>query len=306
MSELEVRVGAWVKEYVDRFVTRGHADLVLDLMWEVPALAAFYLMGVPPTEVDRAKTFAVRRNTLNFGWPDEAEQIELAKGFGDFWQYCVNHVERRAAEPDDSFLSEMIELSKDPANLMDRTYVYRMCMNLLFAGHETTTNGSANCFLSLLSERDQWERIVADKSLIPNAVDETLRLRSAAPVWRRRTTRPVTLAGVDIPADELIFVAFGSANRDGARFTNPDHLDVTRRDSRQHMTFGWGRHKCLGQGLARLEMKLALEELTTRLPHLRLVPDQEFEYQPNILFRGPAHVFVEWDPAVNPLPEDRR
>jgi cytochrome P450 len=307
LQALEPKVRGWVATYVDRFVRRGHADLVMELMWEIPALAALELMGVPEAEVERAKTFAVRRNTLNFGRPSEDEQVEHARGIAEFWRYCVQHVDRTWEQPNASFLSEMIELAKDPAyeGVLDRIYIYRMCMNILFAGHETTTNGSANAFLCLLEAPDQWQRIVADPTLIPNAVEETLRLRSAAPVWRRRTTREAEIGGAAIPAEMPVLVAFGSANRDEARFPDPDRLDVGRADARQHLTFGWGRHKCLGQNMARMEIRLALEELTRRLPHMALAPEQTFEYQYNILFRGPQHVHVRWDPGLNPRPEDR-
>lgn len=100
-------------------------------------------------------------------------------------------------------------------------------------------------------------------------------------------------------------MAFGSANRDEDRFPNADQLDVGRPDARDHLSLGRGRHKCVGAALARLEISIAIEELTTRLPHMSLKPGQTFEYPRNILFRGPQHVFATWDPTQNPRPEDR-
>ncbi|MCW3040817.1 MAG: Cytochrome [Solirubrobacterales bacterium] len=307
LAELEPMIRGWVADYVDKFVKKGEADLVLDYMWEIPALAAFYLIGVPDSEVARVKQFAVQRAELNFGRPSEERQVQLAEEFGEFWEWCMWHVDTLWENPNSSFMSEMIELAKEPeySEILDRTYIYRMCMNLLFAGHETTTNGAGNAFVGLLTNIDQWQRLVDDPSLTKNAADETLRYLSAAPMWRRRATRDTEIGGVKIPAESQVLVAFGSANRDEAHFPNADQLDVSREDARQHFTFGWGRHKCLGQGLARMEISIAIEELTRRLPHMRLVEGQTFDYAPTIIFRGPKHIMVEWDPTQNPVSADR-
>ncbi|MHB8692547.1 MAG: cytochrome P450 [Solirubrobacteraceae bacterium] len=307
MDELEPKIRSWVAGYVDKFVKHGSADLVLDYMWEIPALAAFHLIGVPDEEVDRVKAHAVSRAELNWGRPGPERQVELAESFGAFWQWCEQHVERLSQNPDDSFMSEMVELSKQPeyAEILDRTYVIRMCMNLLFAGHETTTNGAGNAFMALLQNRSQWEALVEDPSLIRNAADECLRYYSAAPIWRRRARVDTVLSGVHIPAGIEVLVAFASANRDDEHFPDAATLDVRRPNAKEHFTFGWGRHKCLGQGLARLEISIALEELVERLPHIHLVAGQAFSFAPNIIFRGPAHVYTEWDPTQNPQPADR-
>jgi cytochrome P450 len=307
MEELEPKIRSWVAGYVDTFVKRGSADLVLDYMWEIPALVAFHLIGVSDEEVDRVKAHAVSRAELNWGRPDQQRQIELAESFGAFWQWCEEHVKRLSQNPDGSFMSEMVELSKQPeySEILDRTYVIRMCMNLLFAGHETTTNGAGNAFMALLQNRTQWEALVADPSLIRNAVDECLRYYSAAPIWRRRARVATKLAGVHVPADAEVLVAFASANRDDEHFAQPDVLDVRRGNAKEHFTFGWGRHKCLGQGLARLEISIAVNEIVARLPHIRLVENQTFRFAPNIIFRGPQNIFTEWDPTQNPRLADR-
>ncbi|WP_148311205.1 cytochrome P450, partial [Rhodococcus opacus] len=97
----------------------------------------------------------------------------------------------------------------------------------------------------------------------------------------------------------------GSANHDDAMFDDGDRFDITRENADEHLAFGWGIHHCLGQALARMEMRVMLEETTKRLPHLNLVEGQEWTYSPNTSFRGPEHVQVQWDPTQNPLPEDR-
>lgn len=307
LAQLERELSVWIPSYVDRFVKVGRADLVRDFMYEVPALAAFRLIGVPEVDVEGVKTFALRFTVLNLGWPTEEEQVEIAAGMADFWRYVKGLVERTEAEPNDSFLSEIIELSKDPsyADVLDRQVVTTMASALLFTGHETTTNGAGNAFLGLLNNRAEWKLLCADPSLIPDAVEETLRFHSAAPIWRRRTTRSVTVGGVDIPEGAMVFLGFASANRDPAQFEDPDRMDVTRANARSHFTFGWGRHKCLGANLARLELGMAIKEIAERIPHIRLAQGQEPEFTPNLIFRGPSHLHAEWDPTQNPRPQDR-
>ena len=147
----------------------------------------------------------------------------------------------------------------------------------------------------LLDDGDAWATVVADAATIPNAVEEVLRFDSSVVHWRRRTTRPVTLTGVDLPADANVIVCIGAANRDPDVFADPDVFDVQRPNANQHLSFGSGPHLCLGASLARLEARLVLEELAAALPSLRLAPDQRYEFMPIIGFRGPRAIHVEWE-----------
>jgi cytochrome P450 len=97
-----------------------------------------------------------------------------------------------------------------------------------------------------------------------------------------------------------------SADCDDEKFANGDTFDIRRLNANEHMAFGWGRHLCSGEALARLELRIVLEELSRRLPHMNLVPGQHWEYAPNVCHRGPEHVLVTWEPSANPIPEDRR
>jgi cytochrome P450 len=112
------------------------------------------------------------------------------------------------------------------------------------------------------------------------------------PVWRRITTRPVTLGGVNLPAGAKLFLWLAAAGRDPAVFHDPDHFDLDRSNADQHLAFGRGLHYCLGASLGKLETRLALEELTTRFPDLRLVAGQRIPFHPNISFRGPQKLLA--------------
>jgi cytochrome P450 len=307
VAKLEPRIRHFVTQAIDRFVTRGHADLIADFMFEVPALVIFELMGVPESELDTVRQHAKRNAVFGFGHPSEEEQVELARGMAAYWSYARHHADRLIESPGDDIMSLFVKELRLPENadLWSRDFVYTVMLQLLFAGHETTTNASGGMFRALLENRAQWEAVCADPSLAANAVEESLRYYSSVPQWRRITTKPVTLGDVELPAGAKLLVALGSANHDDAKFSDGDRFDVRRVNASEHMAFGWGRHLCLGEGIARLEMKIALEELARRLPHVELVPGQKWKFSPNTSHRGPEHVLVTWDPSRNPVAGDR-
>ncbi len=179
-----------------------------------------------------------------------------------------------------------------------------MMMAGIVAAHETTAMAASNAFRVLLENRTVWEEICADQSLIPNAVEECLRFSGSVVAWRRIATTDTEIGGVRIPEGAKLLIVNSSANHDERHFDDPDSIDVRRDNAGDHLTFGYGSHQCLGKNLARMEIQIFLEELTTRLPHLELVPGQEFTYLPNTSFRGPEHVLVRWDPTRNPERSD--
>ncbi|HEX3409232.1 MAG TPA: cytochrome P450, partial [Candidatus Binataceae bacterium] len=308
VAAMEPRVRELITQRIDAFVKRGHADLVADLMFEVPALIILEMMGVPQAELATVRKFAKRLAVFEFGHPSDQEQIEITDTLGEFWLYCKQHVERMIENPGTDAVSTFIGGMRDlaGAQALDRQYLTTVTFSIIFAGHETTTNAAAGAFRALLETRDQWEALCADPALIPNAVEECLRFYPSVPQWRRITKQPVTVGGVDLPAGARLLMALGSANRDDAQFTAGDSFDIRRQNADEHLAFGWGRHHCIGDGLARLEMRVVLEELSRRLPHMRLREDQKWNFSPNASFRGPEQVLVRWDPAHNPLPDDRR
>jgi cytochrome P450 len=298
IAPLEPRIRDLARSYIDAFAGRGHADLVADLAWEFPALVVFMLMGVPDADAARVKQFAKARTGLIWGRPTEAEQNQAVLDNDEYWKYCVQHVAHLRAEPGDDFLSHVIAWSDAHPDVIDETDVRNVMLKFLFAGHETTSGALGNAFRDLLENRDTWDALCADPSRIPHAVDELLRLHSSVIAWRRLALSDVTIGDVTIPAGAKVLLAIGSANHDEDIFACPRRLDLTRPNAARHVSFGFGSHLCLGAPLALLEMRVVLEELTSRLPHLRLVEGQSWEYDPNISFRGPRRVLVEWDPVT--------
>ncbi len=279
---------------IDDFIDKREADLVSQLFYDLPALVIFEMMGVPKEDVDKIKEWAKNRLTFVWGNPDEARQIEEAHHIAAYWKYCHDLIHRQMAEPVDSLVSEIIAMRDGDDSIISVEEMINFGHALLFAGHETTTNQLSNALHLLLSKRSYWEALVDNPEMIPDAVEEIMRHSPSIMAWRRRTRKPVNIQGVDIPEGAKLLIHFGSANRDEAMFVDSDTVDFRRKNAKKNLSFGYGRHFCIGAPLARLEIRIVLEELVRRLPEMRLVEDQEFTYVSNVAFRGPAELHVTW------------
>jgi cytochrome P450 len=306
VEELAPRIREVVTTYIDRFVQRGEADLVDDLFYDVPCIIALMFLGVPDEDIETCRQFGMQQTLFTWGRPSGDEQNRVALGMGQFWAFAGGLIEKLKQTPDaPGWIPHAIRVHNEDPELISDNYLQNIMMSGILAAHETTTNASGNAMRTLLENRQAWERICADPALIPKAIEECLRFAGSVVAWRRMTTEDVVLGGVDIPAGARLLVVTSSANRDGDVFDTPDSFDIDRKNARRHLTFGLGKHTCMGATLARLEMRIFLGELTRRLPHMHLVEDQEWSYLPNTSFRGPEHVLIRWDPAQNPVPADR-
>ncbi len=303
VQQLEPFIRATAIRMIDAFARDGRADLVGQLAYDLPALVIFRMLGIPEADVPSVKLWANSRVLLNFGDRPVEEQVEHALNLVKYWQYCERLVADRFAHPTDDLPGELVRLYQEGDQSISKHEIVSLCYGQLTAGHETTTNLLGNGLKELLTHRAQWEALCADEGLIPNAVEELLRFGPPVFAWRRLAKRDTQVAGVDLPAGSKLLLLLGSANRDDTAFADGGRLDIQRENAKEHLAFGFGIHYCLGAPLARLEARVVLEELTRRLPGLRLVPDQQFTFSPNTSFRGPDHVWAEWEvPAAHVLP----
>ena len=293
-KKLEPYIRKLVNDAVDSFEADKRADLVAQLVYELPALVLFKLLGIPDSDVQKIKMWADSRLVLSFGKPSVEEQLVAAGHLADYWDYCLDLVQQRIETPQDDLPSDMLEMRGGDDSVLEIQDVNNVVFGLLLAGHETTTNMSANAILSLLQKPDSWAALVEDPSLIPNAVEECLRFRPSVVAWRRLVRTNVELSGVKIPAGQRILCFLPSGNRDEDHVDNGEELDIFRKDARAHIAFGFGRHFCLGAPLARFELVVILEELARRLPGMRLSDDQDLMPVETVQFRGPKELWVEW------------
>jgi cytochrome P450 len=283
---------------VDRLATKPVADLVADLMYPLPAFAGFALLGFPAKDTDRLKEWCVYRVLLTYGKLTPDNQVKAAQELTSFWTYVREHVHRSIDHPGDDLTGDLLALSKTLGDDLTLEDVTNMIYSIALAAHETSQNAILNGLLRILSEPDQWKALCEDKSLIPNAVEELLRLETPVMALRRTATRDTTLGGVAIPAGAQMILMPVSGNHDPAHFPDADTMDIRRRNAREHLTFGKQWHFCMGSPLARFEYNLVLELLTTHTPRMRLVPGQELKYLPTMQFRVLEKLLVEPSPAA--------
>lgn len=286
--------------YIDRFIDKGHADLVADLLFDVPCLTALEFLGIPEEDVNTVRRLATSLTEFGWGRQSTEDQIRVADNMGQFWE-MGGRVIAKLKELDNppGWLGHVIMLQRDHPDVFTDAWLQTIVMGGTAAAHETTTNATANAVVTLLQNREQWDRICQDPSLIPAAIEECLRHSSSVVAWRRLAKEDTEVSGVTIPAGGKILTVIASAHYDTDVFDNPEVFDIDRENISSHIAFGSGSHTCLGNHLARLEMRVFLEEFTRRLPHMRL-DEQVLEYLPNTSFRGPEALHVSWDVAKNP------
>jgi cytochrome P450 len=290
----EPRIRAIAEELVDELRPRGEADLVRGFAWEFAVRVILEVLAVPRDAHERIKRWADGRVAIIWGQTTEAEQVRIANDIAAFWAYCQELVAARVAEPGDDLLSALLEYRAEDGGALSEREVATLAMDVLSAGHETTSNILSNGVLALLSS-GSWADLVGDPARIPAAIEEILRYDTPTPGWLRVTTRPVAVGDVEIPAGQRVLVLLGSANRDERRCASPDTFDIARAQAGEHLSFSAGRHFCVGAAFARLEGRVALEVLVERLPGMRLPDGFEPSYEPSATLRLLEALPVAWD-----------
>ncbi|MGR3198692.1 MAG: cytochrome P450, partial [Paracoccus sp. (in: a-proteobacteria)] len=229
------------REKIDAFIDDGRVDLVDAMLYEVPLLVALHFLGVPEDEIATLKTFSVAHSVNTWGRPSEDKQKQVAHDVGRFWQYAGEVIKKMRAQPDgDGWMHHTIRMNAEMPEVVTDSYVHSMMMAIIVAAHETTSLASANMFKTLLSHRGAWDDICANPALIPNAVEECLRYAGSIVAWRRQTTGPAKVGGVEIPAGAKLLIVQASGNQDSRHFENGDSFDIYRDNAVDHLTFGYG------------------------------------------------------------------
>ena len=295
MRHFEPAIRQLVHERIDSFIERGAVDIVSALTYDFPAHVLFHVLGVPEADVPQIKRWSGNRIQLYYGRPTRDEQVELTQHLVPFWHYVVALVERKLENPTDDLTSDLIRMRDGDDGVLTVNEIASCMITLLVAGHETTTSQISNGLLHFLEQREPWQAICSQPTLIPQAVEEIMRYDPSVCTWRRLVRKATTVNGVELPAGANLLLMLNSANRDERIFPNPDQLDIRRGNVKEHLAFGYGIHYCVGAPLARVEMVAVFEALSQRLPTLRLRPEQALAYTRNISFRGPLQLHVEWD-----------
>jgi len=259
-------------------------DLIADYALPLPLTIIGRMLGVP--DEDKEKFHNWTQNFVAIGGTGSVGAMLRVPGVMRFAGYLRGMVRERAKNPQDDLISALVA-AREADDQLTEDEVVAMVFLLLSAGHETTVNLIGSGALALLQHPDQWETLHAQPGLAKSTVEELLRFVTPAEMATERyAAATTTVAGVEIPRGELVFVLIASANRDERRFDSPEAVDITRQDNK-HISFGQGIHYCVGAPLSRLEGQIAIPSLINRFPDLRLsIPEDRLCWRGNVVLRG--------------------
>jgi len=272
-----------VDDLIDGLERSGGGDFVSSFAYALPSTVIAHVLGVPPEDFARFKTWADAIAPLVFGEAVEDRRQRAKHGLLELEAYCRSLLARAKRENAETLLGTLSR-AEEQGDVLSDDEVVATCILLLFAGHETTTNLLASGVLSLDRAPEEKLRLAADPALAASAVEEFLRYEGPLKMQVRIATEDLELAGRKLGRGQRVFLIQAAANRDPARFADPDRLDLGRRDN-DHMAFGYGIHHCLGAPLARLEGQIAFLRLVERLPSLRVTTERP-EWRQTILSRS--------------------
>jgi cytochrome P450 len=283
----------WIRDITGRLLTEADAgagfDLIDALAFPLPIAVICYLLGVPAQ--DQASFRAWGHDVATTLDLHSAPTVESRTRSSELalTAYLRELVRKRRADPDDSLLSALVAAEEEGDRLSPDELVSTALL-LLVAGFETTVNLIGNGTVALLGHQERWQQLREEPEVVPAAVEELLRYDSPVQMTSRIAAEDVDVDGAVIPRGASIIVVIGGANRDPDVFEEPDRLRIDRPDASRHLSFSLGIHHCLGATLARLEARIAIEELTRRYPALEMVGTPV--RRPLLVLRGFEHVPV--------------
>jgi len=272
-----------VDELIDGFAADGRVELMSQFAVPVPIRVIGAILGVDVADVEKVQRWSdafvssMGVDLDHAGWREKARShVETQRFFLGEIQARLDHPD----EPTDDLLGELVAAATsgeaaDGDEPFTVPEIVNAMQHLLAAGNETTSQAIGLMVRLLVEHPDQLAAVQADPALLPNAVEEALRLESPTQGLWRHCRQDAVIGGVPIPAGSMVIVMFGPANRDAGTFTCPEAFRIDRPNSQQHLAFGQGIHFCVGAGLARMEVQVAVGRLLDRLTGLRLAPDAE-------------------------------
>ncbi|HEU5471979.1 MAG TPA: cytochrome P450 [Actinophytocola sp.] len=296
MADLEPRVHEVAGGLLDNLAGRDRFDLLGEFVGDLSGIVFCELLGIPAE--DRALFALIDQNM-----DAEAQLATVATSEGaDYFDNLTAplqplrdmlgaHIDRRIRQPRKDLLSLLVGVRKLDGTPLSRDQIINFVIGMLGAGHLSTPLLIGNATLCLESFPDQAVRVRTDRSLVPGMLEETMRFLTPAAATYRATTVAAQIAGRTIPADQLVRVWFGAANRDPRRFGDPGRFDVTR-DPNPHLGFGHGDHFCLGRRMIRIETRIVFNLLLDRCPDLRVDPDVAPAFFGSPDFTGVRSVWV--------------
>lgn len=283
IADLEPRVRAIARAALDAVRGKPQLELVSELNVPIPVTVIAELLGVEPERTEDFKRWSDAAIAGSTGAAAVQRPLAILEAFAELSEYITAVIDARRTDPRDDLISTLTRAEQGEVAL-EPVDVVMFTLLLLVAGNETTTNLLSNTVLTLTEHPEQLERVRRDPSLVPALVEEALRYCGPIQFLYRQATRDTEIAGTPIPAGSLVMPILASANRDEKHFEDGDRFDVSR-NPQGHLGFGLGIHFCLGASLARLEARVAFEELLARYTRFERAAAR-IEYVDSFLIRG--------------------
>jgi cholest-4-en-3-one 26-monooxygenase len=281
---------------IDAVCERGECDFVRDIAAPLPMAVIGDMLGVLPQERDMLLKWSDDLVCGLSSHVDETVIQKLMETFAAYTAFTMDEIKKRRANPTDDLFSILVNAEVEGQRMTDDEIVMETLL-ILIGGDETTRHTLSGGVEQLLRHRDQWDALVADPEKLPGAIEEMLRWTSPVKNMCRTLTADTTFHGTELKAGEKIMLMFEAANFDETVFENPDEFRIDRNPN-SHLAFGFGTHFCLGNQLARLELRLMVSRLLQRLPDLRLADGAHVPLRPANFVSGPEAMPVVFTPTA--------
>ena len=289
-------------ELIESFADRGHCEFVKEFAVPLPVAMIAQQIGLDndPAQVKEWSDAAVDRFSQMI---TRERQLECARQFVDYQRYMKDKIDDRRANGGDDLLTDLVEARVEGETPLTDPEIMSIMQQFMVAGNETTTSTLAGGLLQLIRNPEQMALAKAaaggrDPKLIQNLVEEALRYETPTAGMWRVVTCDTELGGVALAKGSMLQLRYAAANRDPAKYPDPDKFDVTRQNARSHLAFGKGPHMCVGNMLSRKEMFVAFDELLERLTGFEVADDDQVKVFPNVLLRGVINLPITFGRAA--------
>ena len=290
----------WILDFssnlIEKFADNGNCDFIREFARPLPLSVILHVLGIPLDRIDECFKWTLDSVTALSGVASDEELIEAHNGIAEEHAFFAEEIEARRGNPKDDLLSVIANAKYEDERYLTTEESISFCTQFLVAGNETTTATLAEAMRQLCLFPEEQEKIKKDPSLIPNLVDESLRLATPTSNMWRVTSEDHEIGGVTIPKGSQVLLKFFSSNHDEEVFEEPMKFDVTRENARSHIAFGFGIHVCIGQLLSKQEMVNGWQTLFQKLKNFSFDADpDQLKYMPNILLRGLEELPIKFE-----------